>query len=239
MTYDNITRKTELGVCFFGCDRIADTLYYGLPANVSNLNSKMCEKYNRGSTLCGQCLPGYSPPLYSYEMDCMNCTGENMTYNWIKYIAVAYIPLTIFFFCVVGFKFSGTSPWMKAFISLCQGVASPIVARSFLGISRNRMNIFIRLLECVYGIWNLDFFRTIIPKLPLLLATVTYILMRMYSWDVLVILWLWKPNGSPNGLKLTSGFLVVIVSRTQTLKEGMANFTVQSCVDCATNIVAL
>ena len=212
MTYDSITRKTELGVCFFGCDRIADTLYYGLPANVSDLNSKMCEKYNRGSTLCGQCLPGYSPLVYSYEMDCMNCTGENMTYNWIKYIAVAYIPLTFFFFCVVGFKFSGTSPWMKAFIFLCQSVASPIVARSFLRVARNRMNIFIRLLECVYGIWNLDFFRTIIPPIcvsvtplqalaldyaiafyPLLLVSVTYILVNMHGRDVRVIVWLWKP----------------------------------------------
>ena len=209
MTYDNITRKTELGVCFFGCDR---TLYDGLPTNVSDLNSKMCEKYNRGSTLCGKCLPGYSPLVYSYEMECMNCTGENMTYNWIKYIAVAYIPLTFFFFIVVGFKFSGTSPWMKAFIFLCQGVASPVVARSTLRIARNKMDIFIRLLGCAYGIWNLDFFRTIIPPIcvsitplqalvldyaiafyPLLLITVTYALVSMYSRDVRVIVWLWKP----------------------------------------------
>ncbi len=34
MTYDNATRKTELGVCFFGCDRIVDTLYSELPKNV-------------------------------------------------------------------------------------------------------------------------------------------------------------------------------------------------------------
>ena len=101
---------------------------------------------------------------------------------------------------------------MKAFISLCQGVASPVVARSSLQIARHRMNIFIRLLGCVYGIWNLDFFRTIIPPIcvsvtplqalaldyaiafyPLLLVTVTYILVSMYSRNVRVIVWLWKP----------------------------------------------
>ena len=101
---------------------------------------------------------------------------------------------------------------MKAFISLCQGLASPIVLRSFLRVARNRANIFIRLIGCVYGIWNLDFFRTIIPPIcvsvtplqalaldyaiafyPLLLVTVTYILMSMYSRDVRVIVWLWKP----------------------------------------------
>ena len=130
-------------------------MFYSLPNNTNDLNSHSCGRLNRDSTLCGKCLPGYSPLLYSYEMKCMNCTGENMTYNWIKYIAVAYIPLTFFFFCVVGFKFSGTSPWMKAFISLCQGVASPIVLRSFLRVARNRMDIFIRLAGCVYGfgIW--------------------------------------------------------------------------------------
>ena len=49
-----------------------------------------------------------------------------------------------------------------------------------------------------------------------------------------------RPDTGPfTGPKRPRGFLAVIVSRTQTLKEGMANFTVQNCVDCATNIVAL
>ncbi len=72
-----------------------DTVFYTLPNNTDDLNSYSCGRMNRDSVLCGQCLPGYSPLLYSYEMKCINCTGENMTYNWIKYIAVAYIPLTL------------------------------------------------------------------------------------------------------------------------------------------------
>ncbi len=33
--------------------------------------------------------------------------------------------------------------------------------------------------------------------------------------------------------------VAAVVSRTKTLKKGLANFTVHSCVDRATNIVAL
>ena len=83
-----------------------------------------CGKYNRDSILCGDCLPGFSPLLYSYDMKCVNCTGQNMTYNWIKYIAVAYVPLTIFFFFVVILSnFNGTSPLFKSYITITQGLS--------------------------------------------------------------------------------------------------------------------
>ena len=90
MTYNHEQNETELGQCLLGCGHKIDTVYYTLPHNKSALNEYTCGKANRDSTLCGACKPGYSPLVYSYELKCMNCTG--MSYNWIKYIAVAYIP---------------------------------------------------------------------------------------------------------------------------------------------------
>ncbi len=132
MTYDNESNETQLGRCVYGCGHKTDTVFYTLPNSTDDLNSYSCGRMNRDSALCGQCLPGYSLLLYSYEMKCMNCTGENMTYNWIKYIAIAYIPLTFFFFFVVIFKLNGTSPLLKSFISVSQGLVSPIAIRAFL-----------------------------------------------------------------------------------------------------------
>ena len=215
MTYDSESNETQLGRCVYGCGHKTDTVFYTLPSNTDKLNSNSCGRMNRDSTLCGKCLPGYSPLLYSYEMKCMNCTGENMTYNWIKYIAVAYIPLTFFFFFVLIFKFNGTSPLLKNFISVSQGIFSPIAIRAFLSVISGKAYIenFIKAIGCLYSIWNLDFFRTVIPPIcatdisqiqvlaldyaiafyPLVLVILTYFLISLHSHDVRIVVWLWRP----------------------------------------------
>ena len=212
MTYNRERKETELGQCLFGCGREIDTVYNTLPHNKSHLNNYTCGKANRDSTLCGACKPGYSPLVYSYELKCMNCTG--MSYNWIKYIAVAYVPLTFFFFMVVLFRFSGTHPLVRGFITVCQGLASSISLRAFLTVAENAAytNILLRTMGTFYGIWNLDFFRLVIPPFclsisslqalaldyaiafyPLLLVVLTYILIILHSRGVRIVVCLWKP----------------------------------------------
>ena len=209
MTYNIEREETELGKCPVGC-RAKYTFYTELPKTTANLTEHTCGKDNRASTLCGKCKPGYSPLVYSYDMYCMNCTG--MTYSWIKYIAAAYIPLTFFFLFVVIFRFNGSNPWMRAFITICQGLASPIAIRTFLAAAKGQMSTTVRILGLMYGIFNLDFFRTVLPPIclditplqalaldyaiafyPLLLVLITYILIKLYSHDVRIIVWLWKP----------------------------------------------
>ena len=212
MTFNTGQNVTELGRCLYGCGHKKDNVYYTLPRSVSALTYYMCHQANRDSTLCGKCKPGYSPLAYSYDMNCMNCTG--MTYNWIKYIAAAYIPVTFFFFFVVIFRFSGTSPLLKGFISLCQGIVSPVCIRAFLTVARRKKftELILRIFGAWYGIWNLDFFRTVLPPIclditplqalvldyaiafyPLLLVVVTYALICLHSRDVRIVVWLWRP----------------------------------------------
>ena len=212
MTYNHELNETELGLCLYGCGYRVDNVYNKLPRNVSDLNRHTCAKANRNSTLCGECKAGYSPLVYSYDMSCMNCTG--MTYNWIKYIAVAYIPLTFFFLFVVVTRFSGTSPLVRGFISICQGLVSPTCMRGYLIVAKGKTSteVGFKIVSTLYGIWNLDFFRTIIPPLcleitpiqavaldyaiafyPLLLVLVTYLLISLHSRDVRIVVWLWKP----------------------------------------------
>ena len=212
MTYDSERNETELGRCLLGCGHKEDSAYDTLPQNKSDLNDYTCGKASRDSTLCGKCKPGYSPLVYSYELKCMNCTG--LTYNWIKYIAVAYIPLTCFFLIVVIFKFSGTHPLVRGYISICQGLVSPIGMRAYLSIALNKpyLEPSVRVLGSIYGIWNLDFFRTVIPHIclninplqalmldyatafyPLVLVVITYTLICLHDRDIRIVVWLWKP----------------------------------------------
>ena len=212
MTFNSERNETELGRCLYGCGHTVDTVYHQLPQNKLSLNTYTCGGASRDSTLCGECKPGYSPLVYSYDMSCMNCTG--MTYNWIKYIAVAYIPLTFFYFFVVIVRFSGTSPLMRGYISFCQGIMSPICIRAFLTVATKKASfyIYLKIVGTLYGVWNLDFFRLIIPPIclaitplqalildyaiafyPLFLILLTYSLINLHSRGVRIVVWLWKP----------------------------------------------
>ena len=212
MTFNKERNETELGRCVYGCGHKKDTVYHELPLKKAHLNHT-CEEYNRDSTLCGACKSGYSPLVYSYELKCMNCTG--MTYNWIKYIAVAYIPLTFFFLFVVLFRLNGTSPLLRGFITVCQGFVSPVTLRVGLKTSIKKSFLFdtaLKVTGSIYGIWNLDFFRLVVPPIclnisplqalvldyaiafyPLLLIVLTYALISLHSRDVRIVVYLWKP----------------------------------------------
>ena len=212
MTYNSERNETELGRCLSGCGHKIDSVYYTLPLKRSDLNTYTCGQTNRASSLCGKCKPGYSPLVYSYELKCMKCTG--MTYNWIKYVAVAYIPLTFFFLLVVIAGFSGTSPGVRSFISVSQCIASPINVRAYLSVVENKsiFEPFTRAVVSIYSIWNLDFFRAILPPIclninhiqalfldyaiafyPLFLVVITAILIRLHSRDVRILVYLWRP----------------------------------------------
>ena len=213
MTFNPQQNSTELGRCLSGCGHKTEAAYYELPQKTSDLNDYTCGQANRDSSLCSKCKSGYSPLVYSYDMICMNCTG--MMYNWIKYIAVAYIPLTFFFYLVVISGFSGTSPLLRGFISICQGIVAPFSVRAYLSVvlkTKSPYEPYVRALGSIYGIWNLDFFRTVLPRIclnidplqvlvldyavafyPLFLVIITTILIKLHSRDVGIIVWIWKP----------------------------------------------
>ena len=94
MTY-NETTGTVVGACFYNCvhSTLKDVVYRTVPKTVEHLNDMMCGHFNRSGQLCGKCKTNYSPPVYSYDLHCTLCSGGK--YNWIKYIAIAFVPLTV------------------------------------------------------------------------------------------------------------------------------------------------
>jgi hypothetical protein len=217
MTYDNDNSVLIAGQCFYGCftNRILYhypyiSPYYSLPSNTTQLN-KVCEEFHRTGQLCGKCMDGFAPPVYSYSSNCVNCTEYGS--NWAKYVTVAFLPLTALFVVVVVFRVSATSGRMSVFILVCQTVTTPVAARVYANIhienNRNWWDIGFSL----YGIWNLDFFRLLFspfcihPKMttlqtlaldyaiavyPLLLIFITYLLVFMHD-NFQTVVWLWKP----------------------------------------------
>ena len=82
--------KLIVGACLHKCLALQ---YTPLPCDVHELLDWSCPTHlNRGGVVCSQCIEGHAIPAYSYTLECVRC--ENYKYNWLKYLAAAYIPLT-------------------------------------------------------------------------------------------------------------------------------------------------
>ena len=191
--------------------------YLPVANETEKLDNSMCTRLGgyRTGQLCGQCVDGYSPPVYSYYPQCFNCTSG--TNNWPKYLAVSLLPTTLFFLGAITFRFRATSPQLNGYIMICQMLTSPIVLRHVVRSYRHnkhRYGIAGDLYFASMSIWNLDFFRMlyspfclhpnastlqvlsldyIIAAYPLGLIILTYTLVRLHYHNCTLVVWLWRP----------------------------------------------
>ena len=213
MTYNEEKNIVEAGQSLYGWRRkhfIKGTkkIYYDVNVTQAYLNSDTCGWLNREGRLCGKCQKGYCPLVYSYKLLCANCS--NTSYNAVKFTAVAFIPLTVFYLFVIFFKFNANFPSLQAYILGAQTVGAPAVCR-FIIIQYDR-TIGYALLSMLLGIWNLDFFRPLYPDIclhissltaisleyaiafyPLFLIFLTYTVTRLYSKGYKVVAVAWRP----------------------------------------------
>jgi hypothetical protein len=217
-TSENLTQHRDvLGGCLFTTSIPQEMLFFPLPCNISELNKFMCADLNREGQLCGSCQDGYAPPVYSYALHCVNCTDYGYQ-NWLKYVAVAFGPLTVFCVIIIVFHISATSPYLHGYILFCQLFSLPIIYRLFL-TSHGYMYYkgtrwSVKIYSSFIGIWNLDFFRLVyepfclhpdmsviqtlildylVALYPLLLVAITYSLVYLYGRNCKVVVLLWKP----------------------------------------------
>jgi hypothetical protein len=209
--------RDVLGGCLFSTVLEQKTRFFPLPCNISELNKFMCADLNREGQLCGSCQDGYAPPVYSYALHCVNCTDYGYQ-NWLKYVAVAFGPLTVFCVIIIVFHISATSPYLHGYILFCQLFSLPIIYRLFL-TSHGYMYYkgtrwSVKIYSSFIGIWNLDFFRLVyepfclhpdmsviqtlildylVALYPLLLVAITYSLVYLYGRNCKVVVLLWKP----------------------------------------------
>ena len=161
-----------------------DGIYYKVWPNVSELENKTCGPLKRKGRLCSQCQDMYYTSTYSYDFECMRCTSS-VWRNTLRYIATAYFPLTLFFIVVVLFRISVASPHLNGIVAICQFFSCPLHLRGIVqGTKHTRMFVIVKILATSYGIWNLDFFRTVIPPICLPLST-----LQILALDYLVALY--------------------------------------------------
>ena len=218
MTFDNSTGNTvsgRAGPCMYNCTYIIETpsdFFHSLPRAPSQLNTEMCGCLHRTGQLCGQCEEGYKQPAYFYSYKCVTC--DNTKYNWLKYITLAFAPLTFFLIIVFCFRISATSAQLNGFIFFSQIISAPVSMRELFNVNilNGELKTVAQIGATLYGIWNLDFFRTVFPGIcldlsylqilmldyaiafyPLLLMIILYVLIELHDSNCRPIVYIWKP----------------------------------------------
>ena len=213
---NSVKRNDVIGSCIYSFG-MYKTIYYPLPCDISKLNKYTCAGLNREGQLCGRCMKGFAPPVYSYVLNCVKCTDYHL--NWLKYIGVAIGPLTIFCILIYTLHISATSAYLHGFIFFSQILTMPTILRIIVNDKGyKRASIGVRTSESLYisliSVWNLDIFRVfykpfcihpnmtvvqalaleyIIALYPLVLILITYGLVSLHSRNNRIIVTLWRP----------------------------------------------
>lgn len=221
MTYNDSTPDTEavVATCPYSYPRVNITgLYMYLPSNASELNNFTCGELNREGILCQQCQDGFGPAMYAISWECRPCKG--LDYGSLAlYLFLELFPITVLFFLVVVFEISATVPPLGTLVFLCQGVVLAIRSDSFINTTMlsyvdTFSSVCLRLLLVLSGVWNLDFFRFIIPSFcidsdfsnvqlllleyigafySLFLVVVTFTCIKLHHCNFRPVVILWKP----------------------------------------------
>ena len=209
--YQKDPNITVVGACMYLCHQPLGKDYHTVLWCGKNEPS-------RDGQLCGSCRKGFSPPVYSYDWHCVNSSfHDGYAQHWIKYIAVAYVPLTAFFLMVTVFHISAPSPSMNVFVLISQLATAPVQMRiltDLLNYNKQYLQNAVQWGVSLYSIWNLDFFRLVyspfavhpsistlqvlaldyaVAAYPLFLIVATYILVELHDNNFRIIVWLWKP----------------------------------------------
>lgn len=212
MTYSEHLMKLLVSYCLYTCGVDIHEEFKRVGAtNITGLNDDVCKLYQRTGLMCGRCVDDYAPAVYSYSLACVNCS--NYRYSIIKYVAIAYIPLTAFYILVIVFRIPVNSGAMIAYVALSQVVAAPGLITFYSARFERKSIKYVNGFLPFYTIWNLDFFRSLYepfclhPKLttvdivsldyilgvyPLVLTIATYLFVRFHDHSRLVT-WMCMP----------------------------------------------
>ena len=196
-------------------------MFAELPNDASKLNDVMCGPYNRKGYLCGECIDGYGPAVYSYDAKCANCSKFGSEYYRVfLYLILEFIPITMFFIFLVFSRVNITSGPLLGYFIFSQ------VIIIYVNMHMNLVDYILcdvhPLLQFIFKtslslcqFWSMhSFFKFLIPPFcisnnltgihieilplisavyPVILVIITCILMELHARNCRIIHILWKP----------------------------------------------
>ena len=223
VTYEYSTESEVAGDCSYGpYSNMTNRAFSLLPTDPTQLNEATCGPYNREGLLCGYCIKGFGPAVYSYDLQCANCTDMSTGNAITLYLFLELFPITAFFFIVVIFHFNVTSGPMLGYVLFSQAWTTAIRYNIYYFHSIHPhlplpLVIILYISMVLADIWNLHFFRFIIPPFclsdrmtgihvhmlgfftavyPFLLMATVCIVIELHARENKLIQFLWKPFGT-------------------------------------------
>ena len=189
-----------------------------LPDTSEKLDECFCGRLNRTGTLCGNCKPGYGVTVNTNDYDCIKCDQKAQQINWIYYILSEFVPVTIFFISVFLFSMRITHGPLNSFVFFAQTVTT-VIQMDAQGLTPIEGTIkdfqtFRNIYMIPYDFWNLNFFRSLLPRFclsphlgtlsvlmlgyltalyPLLLILLFMVILNLYNRSVKPIVILVRP----------------------------------------------
>ena len=191
--------------------------YRKLPSNESQLEDVMCGPFKRQNLLCSSCRPGYGISVYSFGHPCAKCDSNHLGVLW--YILLESVPMCVLYVIVVLFSIRATSAPLAGLVFfshvILTTVRGRIIVYTFIAYSTNRPTyVLLEMVLSLCGIWNLDFFPTLITPFcvserivtlyavfleymsalyPLILVFISFVVIELHAHNVRPVVWMWKP----------------------------------------------
>ena len=224
VTYDvkDSLKRTTLGACPYILRNVSwchapYNGFYAIPSKLSlaELSNMTCGAYNREGLLCSSCKPGYGPAVYAFSQMCVKCTDNKL--GWVLYISLVVTFVTVFYTIIILFNIKATSPPFTGFVLMCQTycmVDRIYVPMTMKIVAHKRLKVLLHVVRLLCGIWNLDFFRHIIPPFcvsshlnnlqvltleyfyviyPFILIAMTFVCIELHARNFKLLIIVWKP----------------------------------------------
>lgn len=216
LTFDS--NKTHLVKCPYNTALGHDlqNAYVVLNTSMSDLNNFTCTPLERKPEgLCNECRPQHGPSPFTLNLTCFDCSSKYS--GWLLYLTFELFPLTIFFVIVTALKIRPSQGYLNSFILLSQLIASALSFSSqvpFIYSLGMVSRVIVRIIQTLYGFWNLDFFRYLIPGFcvspslnnldivslqlisvfyPISLIVIAWIVVHLYEINFKPLVWVWRP----------------------------------------------
>ena len=220
MTFDSECNETLLVNCPYDTVRGHELhkFYVIINSTVSNLTHFTCSPLNRQEENCQKCIDNFGPSPYTLDLSCFNCSASY--HGWMLYFTFEFLPLTVFFIVITVLQIRPAQGYLNSFILFSQLIVATLSFSSQVPFiySMGKMSkvslVLVRILQTVYGFWNLDFFQYAIPgfcvspKLnnldvlslqlisvfyPMSLILVAWIIIHLYERNFRPFVWAWRP----------------------------------------------
>ena len=156
--------QLTVGRCYIGLNRSRGLwdgrVFRQLPANVSEVNEFTCNSTNRKGYFCADCKKDYGIVVYRYYgLPCAPCHD----YGTALYLLLKVGFSTLFFVFIFAARINANSGKWIGFVFYCHALAGELVDNMLFTIAFQRNSSAVLLLFTAYGIWNMYFFKRVIP----------------------------------------------------------------------------